>query len=177
MAIFEKKLYCPICKEEVNHRGTVGKNTCTCLGCMNVQSTKKDEPGFCVYYRRDTDSNRCIVCSACSKPYGECYAFTYDIEKTKYELDALKTILNYSHSITLNANDFFGYACADAIDLDICDLFWVIPIVQKYGYDGIAASMYYIRKCKPIEPIINEKFEQAYKEIEELKPKVFSEVE
>jgi len=59
---------------------------------------------------------------------------------------------------SLNANDFFGYACADAVELDTVDLSWVIPIVKKYGVEGVEACMSYIRQCFSVREIRTERF-------------------
>jgi len=96
-------------------------------------------------------------------------------EELKSELSAYKLLLDSAHMILLNANDFFGWACADAVELDVTDLSWVIPIVKKYGVEGVEACMTYIRQCFPVKEIRTERFEKAYDEIEELKPKVYSE--
>ena len=147
---------------------------------------------YCKKYLREINLDVCATCSVSNKPFGKCGSYIQEkenmckecgqeccdyVKEINAELDAYKLLLDSAHMILLNANDFFGYACADAVELDTSDLNWVIPIVQKYGDDGIAATMSYIRKCKPIEPRIDEKFEQAYKEIKELKPKVWSESE
>ena len=95
----------------------------------------------------------------------------------KSELAAYKLLLDSAHMILLNANDFFGWACADAVELDVTDLSWVIPIVKKYGDDGVSACMHYVRQQLPLQKYLTEEEHKAYKELEELKPKVYSESE
>ena len=109
------------------------------------------------------------MCEECGQ---ECCDYVKEINE---ELAAYKLLLDSAHMILLNANDFFGWACADAVELDVTDLSWVIPIVKKYGVEGVEACMTYIRQCFPVKEIRTERFEKAYDEIEELKPKVYSE--
>ena len=92
-------------------------------------------------------------------------------------MNSYKLICEYSFWIALNANDFFGYACADCVKIDSDDLEWIIPFVKKYERDGINAVLAYIRQAKPLKPYITPEFELAYKEIEELNPEVYSERE
>lgn len=95
--------------------------------------------------------------------------------ENEIDLETLLELVNGSFGITCNANDFFNYACADAVTISPADLKWVLPIVKKYGHDGENACLSYIAKQQPIKPWITEKFQAAYKEIEELNPKVNSE--
>ena len=96
--------------------------------------------------------------------------------ENEIDLEALLELVNGSFGITCNANDFFQYACADAVTISPDDLKWVLPIIKKYGYiDGENACMAYIAKLKPIKPRLTEKFQAAYKEIEKLNPEVHSE--
>lgn len=91
------------------------------------------------------------------------------------ETKTLKKLIDGSFGISLNANDFFNYASADTILLDPLDLKWVLPIVEKYKYNGLDACMSYIAGIKPLEPYITPSFQEALKELETLKPKKYSE--
>ena len=51
--------------------------------------------------------------------------------------------------ISLNANDVFGPACADSVEVDIYDLPELIETYKFYGDDGIIAFMGKIRKADP----------------------------
>lgn len=85
-------------------------------------------------------------------------------------------IVNSSFGIYLNANDFFQYACADAVLLDPYDFEWALPIIRKYGYEGEQAVMSKIRGILPIKPHITPKFEQALEELNNNKDiEIFSE--
>ncbi len=90
-------------------------------------------------------------------------------------MDTLTKFVRGSWGIVLNANDFFGFACADAVTVHPLDLEWVLPMYEKYDQVGIDACMSYIAKQKPIQPWITDKFNEAYAEIEKLNPKVWSE--
>lgn len=83
-------------------------------------------------------------------------------------------LLNDSHGILLNANDFFDYASADAVLLDVQDFVWAIPIYKKYGTAGYYAIMAFIEKKDPLPPYITEKYEEAMQELKELNPKIYS---
>ena len=90
-------------------------------------------------------------------------------------LVVIKKIVDSSFFIVLNANDFFGYACSDSVQIDTDDLHWIIPIVKKYPKYGLDACMAYIAKQLPIKPYLTEEFKKAYLELEKLKPEVLSE--
>jgi len=49
-------------------------------------------------------------------------------------------------TFTLNANDTFGWACADAVDVAITDLPKLLEMDEKFGNDGICAFMALIRE-------------------------------
>lgn len=82
-----------------------------------------------------------------------------------------KTLLDHAFSITLNANDFFYRGCSDIVTVDICgDLDSIIKIIERYGNDGVSAIMSHARKEKPLDEYINNKFNEALKEIESKLP-------
>ena len=97
--------------------------------------------------------------------------------ESKEREEALQILLKYSFSITLNANDFFGFAVADAVELDVADLKWALPFIVKYKDDGVNAVMSYVAQCKPLKEYQTKEFKQALKEITKLEPRVFSEYE
>jgi hypothetical protein len=101
--------------------------------------------------------------------------FTGNKQTRTSELEAYKELMEWTQWLTLNANDFFGFACADAVEVDPLDLEWIIPIIQKYKGDGVAAVMSFIRKCKPLKSHHTKEFKKAYKELEKLNPQIFSE--
>jgi hypothetical protein len=175
MVVFEAKQFCKKCNKETIHRINPEQKNKSCNNCCEVFPIISDTIEYCMRYLREINPDICSTCSASNKLYGECYSYVKDIKVMKEELNAYKLLLKNSFFIALNANDFFGWACADVVELDICDLSWVIPIVQKYKDEGIGAVMSYIRKCEPLKPYQTEKFKQAYNELEELSPKVFSE--
>lgn len=86
----------------------------------------------------------------------------------------LKLLEECSFGIALNANDFFSYASADMVLLDVQDLVWVIPMYKRYNLCGLNACMAYIAKRMPIEPHISYQFKVAYVELEKLNPEVHS---
>jgi hypothetical protein len=89
--------------------------------------------------------------------------------------DELLAVLNGSFGVAINLSDFFNYACADMMLIDTKDLYWVLPMYKKYGWDGVDAAVSFIAKQMPIKPRINDKFKEAYAEIEKINPEVHSE--
>jgi hypothetical protein len=89
--------------------------------------------------------------------------------------DELLAVLNGSFGVAINLSDFFNYACADMRLIDTKDLYWVLPMYKKYGWDGVYAAVSFIAKQMPIKPHINDKFKEAYAEIEKINPEVHSE--
>lgn len=87
----------------------------------------------------------------------------------------VKDLLFENFGICLNANDFFSYASGDSVVLDSSDFYWALPLIEKYPDSGCNAVMAYIRQTQPIEPWRTPEFLAAYKELEELKPYVWSE--
>lgn len=92
------------------------------------------------------------------------------------ERNIYKELVYSSFWFHANANDFFNYACADAVQISVDDLEWVLPIMEKYPAAGLNACMSFIRKQKPIEPWITKEFKAAYAELETLNPTIDSEV-
>ena len=84
-------------------------------------------------------------------------------------------LLDSSFGITLNANDFFGYACGDEVYLDVGNYHWAIPIIKEYGVDGISAVMSHVRGGMPLKPYRTKEFNKAMKELKEINPIVYRE--
>lgn len=66
---------------------------------------------------------------------------------------ALDFIIANSFSVTLNANDFFGYACADAVEVEIPEMEKLIQMAMAHGNAGIYAFMAWHEGCEPIKEI------------------------
>jgi hypothetical protein len=79
---------------------------------------------------------------------------TYDIIERGAETP-LEILMDWSFDMTLNANDFFQYACADGVKFSTDDLWIMLPLIKKHGHSGVKAVMSYIRKQKPIRPDSN----------------------
>ena len=89
--------------------------------------------------------------------------------------DALFELVKNSFGVQCNLSDFFSYACADSILIEVEDLEWILPIFTKYNWDGFNACVAFIAKKEPIEPWRSKTYLEAYEEIKELNPKVQSE--
>lgn len=79
--------------------------------------------------------------------------------------------------IQLNANDFFGYACAYAVELCPVDFRWVLPIIEEFGSDGFNACMSYIEDCNPILEHITPAYIMALDRITGQQPLIYSKIE
>jgi hypothetical protein len=94
---------------------------------------------------------------------------------THISTDTYAQLLRNAFSLTLNASDFFHYATADAVVLDTDDLPWVLPVIEKYGQDGIHAVMAHIRQKEPIKRWLSVEYEMALNMIKINNPDVQSE--
>lgn len=78
---------------------------------------------------------------------------TAENERLTADLAAHKTLLDWSFGLPLNANDLFGYACADCIYLDNLLYDDAIAAIKKHGSAGLIAIMARIAsEDKPIRP-------------------------
>ena len=82
---------------------------------------------------------------------------------------------NGTFGIVINLSDFFD-TCADSIMIDVQDFIWILPFYKKYDWDGIYAAVSFIVKQLPMKNQMNQKFNDAYKEIELLNPMINTEV-
>lgn len=90
------------------------------------------------------------------------------INPSKWDLDAIFSSLN------LDCSDFFIPATCAHITVDFEDLHWIMPIVKKYGYDGVNAVKSFIAQQSPMLVYVNDKFEAALKELKDLNPYIYS---
>lgn len=71
-------------------------------------------------------------------------------------------LLGAAFEITLNANDFFGFACADAVIVEYGSGFDLLAkMVEDYGQDGINAFMSWHEGCDPLPDYRNPRYEEA----------------
>lgn len=78
-----------------------------------------------------------------------------------------KFLDDYACFIELNANDTFGWGCADSVAIDIQELPGLMELEKLFGSDGITAFMSVKREQDPIPQLINKKFKEAKKYIQE----------
>jgi hypothetical protein len=86
---------------------------------------------------------------------------------------ALCMILRGAFSIEMNANDFYHYASACSTSVSVDDIWWMIPMVQKYGNAGIDACVAYVQNFAPIQPHQNDRFLKAISELQERNQEVY----
>ena len=87
---------------------------------------------------------------------------------------ALRTLIDHSLVIYLNASDTFCYATAYSVPLDPEDLKWALPIMDEYGSDGVNAVMSYIINKPVLKELQNENYNKAFKKLFILTPEVYS---
>lgn len=78
-----------------------------------------------------------------------------------------KFLDDYAFFIELNANDVFGWACADSVTIDIQELPGVIDLYNKFDSSGVIAFMAKKRDCDPQSGFITKAYKEARKYIEE----------
>jgi len=79
--------------------------------------------------------------------------------------DLWKFLSDYSHGITLNANDTFGWGCAESCEVDILDIPKLRQMETKYGYEGVLAFMAKVKKEDPLSQLVNARYKAAKKEL------------
>lgn len=85
------------------------------------------------------------------------------------ELEAYKLLVESCFKMTVNLNDTFYYASADAETIEDDDSEELIPYIKKYGHDAIVAYVAIKRDHDPIIPQhITKDFKAAKKELKEL---------
>ncbi len=73
----------------------------------------------------------------------------------------------YAFFIDLNANDTFGWACAESETIDITELPGLIELERLFGPSGITAFMSVKRDQDPLSQLIDNNFKEAKKYIKE----------
>lgn len=65
------------------------------------------------------------------------------------------------HSVGIDVNDTFAYACSDEERMDWDDFLDVIPMIKEYGCDALIAYAALKRGCDPIPPLITDEFKKC----------------
>jgi hypothetical protein len=73
----------------------------------------------------------------------------------------MSLLLDNAFEIVLNANDFFGYASADAVTVEMEHFDKLEKMANEYGQDGINAFMAWHENCDPILPHRTPRYEEA----------------
>ena len=86
----------------------------------------------------------------------------------------MKTLLDflgdYTFGIILNANDTFGWACADITNIDIEDLPALLDVYQRFGGDGVIAFQAHYRDEVPIGPLKTDAYKLAMEYLKDFIP-------
>lgn len=84
---------------------------------------------------------------------------------------ACEMILNDAFGVVLNANDFFGYACADAVQVDFLEHGEkLIDMVRRFGGDGSSAFMAWHERAEPIPPHRTDGYREAREYLPGVRP-------
>lgn len=81
-----------------------------------------------------------------------------------------KFLDDYAFHIVLNANDTFGYACADAVDVSVEDLPKLLEVEKLFGADGVTAFMALVREEEPLTELQVDKYWEAVEYLKDYKP-------
>lgn len=76
-------------------------------------------------------------------------------------------------SIYLRANDTFGYACADAVEIMVEDLPKLLEVSKLYGNDGINAFMSLVRDEDVLSELQNKQYKEAKNFLKDYRPCVW----
>lgn len=79
-------------------------------------------------------------------------------------------LLHNAFSIQLNANDTFGYACADSVDVSVFDLPKLLEVEEKFGPDGVNAFMALVREQEVLKELQSDKYWEAAEYLYDYKP-------
>lgn len=75
--------------------------------------------------------------------------------------------------IVLNANDTFGWGCADAVEIMVEDLPKLLEVKKLYGNDGINAFMALVRREDVMDECQNKTYWEAKKFLKDYRPCVW----
>lgn len=80
-------------------------------------------------------------------------------------------------SAAFNANDFFQYACAQAVNITEEDFPWVLEHIEKYGQEGMDACMSYIQNQEPVTPRLTKELKVAIQELMDRNQEVYGDID
>jgi hypothetical protein len=93
------------------------------------------------------------------------------IKKLASENKVVSLLYGNAFTFTLNANDTFGYACADAVEVAIEDIPKLLEVYEKFGNDGINAFMSRVRDGEDVLPELqNDQYRAAVEFLSTYKP-------
>lgn len=98
---------------------------------------------------------------------------TQSLEQIVY-IKAKELLLTDCNDVTINANDFFGYACSDSITISDVDFPWIFPILEEYGREGLYAVLSYIADAKAIKPYRTRTYNRVLAQLQKEQPESWS---
>ena len=92
------------------------------------------------------------------------------IKKLAADNKAVGVLYDLANTISLNANDTFGYACAESVDIMIEDLPMLLEVQEKFGYDGVNAFMALVTEQEVLKELQSEKYFEAAEYLHDYEP-------
>lgn len=88
-------------------------------------------------------------------------------------MNEYQLILQEASAITIQCNDYFDYASAEAVTISTDNLDWINPIVFVYGITGLYACIAYIIGREPLIAHQTEKYKACLAHIKEANPHIY----
>lgn len=92
------------------------------------------------------------------------------IKQLASENPVVDFLYDHAFRFTLNANDTFGYACADSVEVAIEDLPKLLEVYQKFGNSGVDAFMSLVEEEDVLPELKNDKFKEAKEFLKDYRP-------
>jgi hypothetical protein len=81
-----------------------------------------------------------------------------------------KYLYDNAFTFQLNANDTFGYACADSVSVAIEDLPKLLEVEEKFGGDGTLAFMALVEGCEVLKELQSARYHEAVAYLKTYRP-------
>jgi hypothetical protein len=91
-------------------------------------------------------------------------------EKLAATCPTVKFLSDHAFRISLNANDTFGYACAEAVEVAVEDLPKLLEVEKLFGADGVTAFMSVVEKAPVLKELQTEGYLKALEHLKDYRP-------
>jgi hypothetical protein len=92
------------------------------------------------------------------------------VKKLAAENKIVEFLHDHAFHITFNANDLFGWACADSVDVAIEDLPKMLEVYKLFGSAGLDALLALIDQSEVQEPLNTDKYKEAKEYLKDYRP-------